>query len=91
MAGILLTNCPIVLRIVIGPFHKSAVVFVSYLYHIVIIFCINLLTFKTVLASAFIVNFDKMSGEKERKKKYLYISSQNTQTAEFSQPSFSFP
>ena len=62
MVGILLINSPIVLRIMFGPFHISAVVFVSYLYHMVIIFCINLLTFKTFLASAFIVDFEKMSG-----------------------------
>ena len=62
LAGILITNFPIIIRIVFGPFHISLVIFVSYLYHILIIFCINLLTFKTFLASAFIVDFEKMSG-----------------------------
>ena len=34
----------------------------SYIYYNIIIFCIHLLTFKTLLASAFIVDFDRMSG-----------------------------
>ena len=62
LVGILITNCPILLRIAFGPFHISLVIFVSYLFHFILTFCINLLTFKTFLASAFIVDFDKMSG-----------------------------
>ena len=62
MVAILLINCPILIRIVFGPFHISLVICVTYLYRVVISFCVNLLTFKTFLASAFIVDFDKMSG-----------------------------
>ena len=62
LTGILLINCPIILRIVFGPFHKTLVIIVCYLHQVVISFCINTLTFKTFLASAFVLDFDKMSG-----------------------------
>ena len=63
MVGILLANCPVLIRIVFGPFHIYFVVFVCYLYRVVLIFTIHLFTLKTFLASAFVIDFDKMSGD----------------------------
>ena len=62
MAGILLTNCSTILRIVFGPFHITVVILVYYLYKVYFNFCVYLLTFKNFLASAFIVDFERMAG-----------------------------
>ena len=62
VVGSLIVNCSFLLRIVFGPFHSSLVIIVSYIHYNILIFCVHFLTFKTLLASAFIVDFDRMSG-----------------------------
>ena len=62
MVGILLFYSPIVIRIVLGPFPHGLVVGVYYLHRLIFSFMMALLTFKSLLAAAFIVDFGRMSG-----------------------------
>ena len=60
--GILLINCSIILRIASGPFRTNVVILLYYFHKAYFNFFILLLTSKTFLASAFIVDFERMSG-----------------------------
>ena len=62
MVGTILGLLPIVLKVAVGPFHPFVVIIIFYLYRFIFIFIMNMLTFKTFLASAFIVDFERMSG-----------------------------
>lgn len=53
---------PILLRILLGPFHLSLVIGFYYLQRLLFTFVMNQLTFKTLLMSAFIVYFEFVSG-----------------------------
>ena len=73
MVGTILAYSPVVLRIIFGPFNSSLAVGVFYLHHLIFTFIMNLLTFKTIIASAFLVDFARMSGVKLLKTKIKVI------------------
>ena len=64
MVGTILAYSPIVLRIILGPFNSFLAIGVFYLHHLIFTFIMNLLTFKTIIASGFLVDFTRMSGVK---------------------------
>ena len=61
-AGNALALVPVIARILFGPFPVSVVLAIYYLFRIIIIFTISILTIKMILMSAFLVDFQLMSG-----------------------------
>ena len=53
---------PYILRITFGPLHYSLVIGLYYSYRVTLTFTITVLTGRTLLMSAFLKNFNEMSG-----------------------------
>ena len=62
--GTILSYALVLLRIFFGPFHANFVIAYYYYQRIVFFVFFNMLTFKMALMSAFIVDFDTVSGKK---------------------------
>ena len=60
--NILVMLLPLILRIVLGPFHPAVVICVYYSLRVVTTLVISLLLVKTVIMTFFIVFFDRVSG-----------------------------
>ena len=69
--GNALALTPVMVRILFGPFPVQGVVSVYYVFRIIVTFIISLLTIKMVLMAAFLVKFDRMSGEVMKYEIYL--------------------
>ena len=54
---------PVVARLLFGPFPVPVVLVIYYLFRVIIIFAVSILTIKMVLMSAFLVDFEIMSGK----------------------------
>ena len=54
---------PVVARLLFGPFPVPVVLVIYYLFRVIIIFAVSILTIKMVLMSAFLVDFELMSGK----------------------------
>ena len=61
-AGNAFALVPMIARILFGPFPVPAVLAIYYLFRIIIIFTVSILTIKMILMSAFLVDFQCMSG-----------------------------
>ena len=54
---------PVVARLLFGPFPVPVVLVIYYLFRVIIIFAVSILTIKMVLMSAFLVDFELMTGK----------------------------
>ena len=61
-AGNTLALVPVIVRLLFGPFPVSLVLAIYYLFRVIIIFTVSILTIKMILMSAFLVDFELMSG-----------------------------
>ena len=61
--GTILSYVFVLLRIFVGPFQANFVIAYYYYLRIVTLVFFNMLTFKMALMSAFIIDFNKVSGE----------------------------
>ena len=61
-AGNTLALVPVIARLLFGPFPVPVVLAIYYLFRVIIIFTVSILTIKMILMSAFLVDFQLMSG-----------------------------